>query len=81
MSEVRLSTQAGLKMILQCLPESPFRDTASQIIGEAVAKLDEQEDLIVDLNKKVEELEGCAWNSLSEAQKDKALSETPDSSP
>lgn len=53
MSEVRLSTQMGLKMILQCLPESPFRDTASRIIGEAVAKLDEQEDLIVDLNKKV----------------------------
>ena len=73
MSEVRLSTQAGLKMILQCLPESPFRDTASRIIGEAVAKLDEQEDLIVDLSKKVEELEGCAWNSLSEAQKDEAI--------
>lgn len=53
MSEVRLSTQAGLKIILQCLPESPFKDTASRIIGEAVAKLDEQEDLIVDLNKKV----------------------------
>jgi len=38
----------GLKMILQCLPESPFKDTASQIIGEAVAKLDEQEKDIIE---------------------------------
>lgn len=61
MSEVRLSTQAGLKMILQCLPESPFKNTASRVIGEAVAKLDAQEKLIVTSNNVAQEL---AWLSF-----------------
>lgn len=65
MSEVRLSTQMGLKMILQCLPESPFRDTASQIIVEAVVKIDAQNALIVASDNVAQEL---AWRALGECR-------------
>lgn len=46
-----LSTQSGLKMILKCLPESPFKETSKVIILDAVEKLDAL-DHIVDVNKK-----------------------------
>jgi len=65
MSEVRLSTQMGLKMILQCLPESPFKDTASRIICDAVAKIDAQNNLLVVADNVAQEL---AWASFGECR-------------
>lgn len=65
MSDVRLSTQTGLKMILQCLPESPFKETASRIIGDAVAKIDAQDDLLVASDNVAQEL---AWASFGECR-------------
>ena len=74
MCEVRLSTQAGLKMILQCLPNSPFKDTATRIIGEAVQMLDDQELMISQLNGEIEDMQCLAhWNSLSEKDKEEAI--------
>lgn len=76
----KISTQAGLKMILQCLPESPFKEAAKIILSEAVEKLD-QLDHFVDANKMVcicrasgQETQGYAgWNNLSEQEKDHVL--------
>ena len=74
MNGVRLSPQAGLKMILQCLPESPFKDTATRVIGEAVQMIDDQELMISQLNSEIEDMQqGFHWNRLSEKEKDDAI--------
>ena len=74
MREVRLSTQAGLKMILQCLPSSQFKDTAARIIGDAVQMLDDQEMMISQLNGEIEDMQRLEhWNGLSEEGKNEAI--------
>ena len=74
MREVRLSTQAGLKMALQCLPSSPFKYTATRIIGEAVQMLDDQELMISQLNGEIEDMQRLEhWNGLSEEGKNEAI--------
>ena len=72
--EAQLSTQAALRMILQCLPDSPFKDTATRIIGGAVQILDDQELMISQLNDEIEDIQRLAhWSRLSEKEKDEAI--------